>query len=119
VSERDEDVWNVAVPTLTGRNRFAQPCGSLSGGNLPELALSALMGLIALAGNVWAMALSRAFSQGVSGDVGNVFFLFRGWHLPHAGGGVFRRRYRISGQFFGSCVIAGAGLYVWHRKPTK
>ena len=83
----------------------------------PDKAGFALMIVIALAGTIGQLALIRAFSQGEAGMLapssytGLAFATFWGF--------VFFAEIPDFWTVFGSCVIAGVGLYVWYRENYK
>lgn len=112
----DEDVWTSLFYTgLVGTVllSLAVPFRWQS----PDLASFALMVLIALAGTFGQLALIRAFSQGEAAMLAP--FSYSGLAFAACWGVVFFAEIPDFWTVFGSCVIAGAGLYVWHRETYK
>lgn len=76
-----------------------------------------LMIIIAMAGTMGQLALIRAFSQGEAGMLAP--YSYTGLAFAAFWGFVFFAEVPDFWTVFGSCVIAGAGLYVWHRETYK
>ena len=112
----DEDVWTSLFYTgLVGTVllSLAVPFQWQS----PDMAGFALMIVIALAGTIGQLALIRAFSQGEAAMLAP--YSYSGLAFAAYWGFVFFAEIPDFWTVFGSCVIAGAGLYVWHRETYK
>jgi drug/metabolite transporter (DMT)-like permease len=112
----DEDVWTSLFYTgLVGTVllSLAVPFRWQS----PDLAGFALMSVIALAGTIGQLALIKAFSQGEAGMLAP--YSYTGLAFAAFWGFVFFSEIPDFWTVLGSCVIAGAGLYVWHRENYK
>ncbi|WP_083099810.1 DMT family transporter [Pseudophaeobacter leonis] len=112
----DEDVWTSLFYTgLVGTVllSLAVPFRWQS----PDLAGFALMIAIALAGTIGQLALIKAFSQGEAGMLAP--YSYTGLAFAAFWGFVFFSEVPDLWTVLGSCVIAGAGLYVWHRENYK
>ncbi|MEH6648362.1 DMT family transporter [Sulfitobacter sp.] len=112
----DEDVWTSLFYTgLVGTVllSLAVPFQWQS----PDMAGFALMIVIALAGTIGQLALIRAFSQGEAAMLAP--YSYSGLAFAAFWGFVFFAEIPDFWTVFGSCVIAGAGLYVWHRETYK
>ncbi len=112
----DEDVWTSLFYTgLVGTVllSLAVPFQWQS----PDKAGFALMIIIALAGTIGQLALIRAFSQGEAGMLAP--YSYTGLAFAAFWGFVFFAEIPDFWTIFGSCVIAGAGLYVWYRENYK
>ena len=83
----------------------------------PDKAGFALMIVIALAGTIGQLALIRAFSQGEAGMLAP--YSYTGLAFAAFWGFIFFAEVPDFWTIFGSCVIAGAGLYVWHRETYR
>ena len=109
----DEDIWTSLFYTgLVGTVLLSIAVPFMW--KTPDLAGFGLMIAIALAGTLGQLALIRAFSQGEAAIlapysyVGLAFAAFWGF--------LFFAEKPDFWTIFGSLVIAGAGLYVWHRE---
>lgn len=112
----DEDVWTSLFYTgLVGTVLLsvAVPFQWQS----PDKAGFALMIIVALAGTIGQLALIRAFSQGEAGMLAP--YSYTGLAFAAFWGFVFFAEIPDFWTISGSCVIAGAGLYVWYREIYK
>lgn len=109
----DEDIWTSLFYTgLVGTVvlSLAVPFRWQS----PDMASVGLMIVIALAGTLGQLALIRAFSQGEAAILAP--YSYAGLAFAAFWGLVFFGETPDFWTVFGSLVIAGAGLYVWHRE---
>ncbi|NNE51723.1 MAG: DMT family transporter [Sulfitobacter sp.] len=83
----------------------------------PDAAGLGLMVLVALAGTVGQLALIRAFSQGEAAMLAP--YSYTGLAFAACWGFLFFAEIPDFWTVFGSLVIAGAGIYVWHRETYK
>lgn len=112
----DEDVWTSLFYTgLVGTVllSLAVPFQWQS----PDPGDASLMAIIALAGTVGQLALIRAFSQGEAAMLAP--FSYTGLAFAALWGLVFFDEIPDVWTILGSVLIAGAGLYVWHRETYK
>lgn len=112
----DEDVWTSLFYTgLVGTVllSLAVPFQWQS----PDPGDASLMAIIALAGTVGQLALIRAFSQGEAAMLAP--FSYTGLAFAALWGLVFFAEIPDVWTILGSVLIAGAGLYVWHRETYK
>lgn len=112
----DEDVWTSLFYTgLVGTIllSLAVPFQWQS----PDKTGLALMLVIALAGTIGQLTLIRAFSQGEAGMLAP--YSYTGLGFAAFWGFVFFAEIPDFWTVLGSCVIAGAGLYVWHRETYR
>ena len=112
----DEDVWTTLFYTgLVGTVllSLAVPFQWQS----PDMASFASIIVIALVGMIRQLALIRAFSQGEAAML--VPYSYSGLAFVAFWRSVFFVKIPNFWTVFGSCLIAGAGLYVWHRETDK
>lgn len=112
----DEDVWTSLFYTgLVGTIllSLAVPFQWQS----PDLGDASLMAVIALVGTVGQLALIRAFSQGEAAMLAP--FSYTGLAFAALWGLLFFAEVPDVWTICGSLLIAGAGLYVWHRETYK
>jgi drug/metabolite transporter (DMT)-like permease len=76
-----------------------------------------LMAMIALAGTIGQLALIRAFSQGEAAMLAP--YSYTGLAFAAFWGFLFFSEVPDFWTILGSLVIAGAGIYVWHRETYK
>ncbi len=112
----DEDVWTslfytglVGTVLLTLAVPFAW--------HPPDLIAWGLIGAITLAGTAGQLALIRAFSQGEASMLAP--YSYTGLVFAAAWGSLFFAELPDSWTILGALVIAGAGLYVWHRETFR
>ncbi len=109
----DEDVWTSLFYTgLVGTVllSLAVPFQWKS----PDVTGMGLMAAIALAGTIGQLALIRAFSQGEAAMLAP--FSYTGLAFAAFWGFVFFAEIPDFWTIVGTFIIAGAGLYVWHRE---
>jgi drug/metabolite transporter (DMT)-like permease len=112
----DEDVWTSLFYTgLVGTIllSLAVPFQWQS----PDLDDASLMAVIALVGTVGQLALIRAFSRGEAAMLAP--FSYTGLAFAALWGLLFFAEVPDVWTICGSLLIAGAGLYVWHRETYK
>ncbi len=112
----DEDVWTSLFYTgLVGTVllSLAVPFQWQS----PDLGGASLMAVIALVGTAGQLALIRAFSQGEAAMLAP--FSYTGLAFAAFWGLVFFAEVPDLWTVVGSLLIAGAGLYVWHRETYQ
>lgn len=80
----------------------------------PDPPAWALIGLVALFGTAGQMALIRAFSQGEAAMLAP--YSYTGLIFATLWGALFFAEFPDGWTIAGALVIAGAGLYVWHRE---
>lgn len=83
----------------------------------PDPAALALIGLITLFGTFGQLALIRAFSQGEASMLAP--YSYTGLLFAALWGAFFFAELPDFWTIFGALVIAGAGLYVWHRETYR
>lgn len=109
----DEDVWTSLFYTgLVGTVllSLAVPFKWQS----PDMSGLGLMAMIALAGTIGQLALIRAFSQGEAAMLAP--YSYTGLAFAAFWGFLFFSEVPDFWTILGSLVIAGAGIYVWHRE---
>lgn len=83
----------------------------------PDLIAWGLIGLITLFGTFGQLALIRAFSQGEASMLAP--YSYTGLVFAALWGALFFAELPDAWTIFGALVIAGAGLYVWHRETFR
>lgn len=83
----------------------------------PDASALALIGAIALLGTLGQLCLIRAFSQGEAAMLAP--YAYVGLVFATMWGAVFFNEYPDIWTVLGALVIAGAGLYVWHRETFR
>lgn len=112
----DEDVWTSLFYTgVVGTLGFsaAVPFAWTT----PDAPAIALMALIALFGTVGQMALIRAFAQGEAAMLAP--YSYSGLVFSAIWGMLLFAEWPDGWTLIGALVIAGAGLYVWHRETRR
>lgn len=112
----DEDVWTslfytglVGTILLTLAVPFAWEA--------PDATAWALIGLITVLGTFGQLSLIRAFSAGEAGMLAP--YSYTGLVFAATWGALFFGEFPDFWTVFGALVIAGAGLYVWHRETYR
>lgn len=112
----DEDVWTSLFYTgLVGTVLLTLAVPFVW--QTPDLIAWGLIGMITLFGTFGQLALIRAFSQGEASMLAP--YSYTGLVFAALWGGLFFAEIPDVWTIFGALVIAGAGLYVWHRETFR
>lgn len=112
----DEDVWTSLFYTgLVGTVLLSLAVPFVW--QTPDLIAWGLIGMITLFGTFGQLALIRAFSQGEAGMLAP--YSYTGLVFAALWGALFFSELPDAWTMFGALVIAGAGLYVWHRETFR
>ncbi|MDU9003580.1 DMT family transporter [Sedimentitalea todarodis] len=112
----DEDVWTSLFYTgLVGTVLLTLAVPFVW--QTPDLIAWGLIGMITLFGTFGQLALIRAFSQGEASMLAP--YSYTGLVFAALWGAIFFSEMPDVWTIFGALVIAGAGLYVWHRETFR
>lgn len=112
----DEDAWTSLFYTgLVGTVMLSLAVPTVW--QTPDAIAMALMASVALFGTIGQMALIRAFSQGEAAMLAP--YSYTGLIFAAVWGALFFAEWPDFWTICGALVIAGAGLYVWHRETYR